>query len=128
MLNFTIHIGTPRTGTTVLQKSALPKCKHHLVFTKRAYKTSGVSIDNRRPYLIGANPEQLMDKLLGTDPKENPFDFFNSFIALPSIMASQKQSLTKSNKQYYTVLVSAMQKIRSTSIEEKKSILGTKTK
>ena len=123
MLNFTIHIGTPRTGTTVLQKSAFPKCKNHLVFMKKAYKTTGTSIDNKRPYLIGANPDKLMEKLSGIDPKDNPFDFFNSFIAMPSIMASQKQLLAKSSQQYDAILVSAVQKIRNTSIEEKKSIL-----
>ena len=35
-----LHIGTQRTGTTVLQKHAFHKIEKHLVFSKNAYESS----------------------------------------------------------------------------------------
>ena len=123
MSNFLIHIGMPRTGTTVLQKWAFPKCKNHLVFMKRAYALSGTSINKERPFLVGAKPNELLHRLTEADPKKNPTDFFNSFIATPSILASQEQSSREGAQLCSLILAKALEKISNAGSEAKKSIL-----
>ena len=41
MNNLIIHIGTPRTGTTVIQKHLLNKSRTHYVLSKNAHESSG---------------------------------------------------------------------------------------
>ncbi len=40
MSNITVHVGLPRTGTTVLQKHILPRSKSSLIISKRPYRSS----------------------------------------------------------------------------------------
>ena len=43
MSGFIIHIGAPRTCSTVLQKHLFPKAKTKLVFSKRPFHSSAIS-------------------------------------------------------------------------------------
>ncbi len=40
MIKFVIHVGLPRTGTTVIQKHALPLCRNNYVITKAPFQGS----------------------------------------------------------------------------------------
>ncbi len=123
MSRIVIHIGAPRTGTTVLQKNILPKCKHHLVFMKRAFSSSGKTVSQDKTFLIGAPPEELIESLSGTDPKNDPINFFNDFIATPAILGSRNQSLSRNNRLYSLILEKAILKVSKASTDTDKSIL-----
>ena len=123
MEQIVIHIGTPRTGTTVLQKNILPKCKHHLVLMKKAFSASGKIISKNKKFVIGAPPEELIESLSETDPKEDPINFFNNFIATPAMFGSRDQSFNGENKFYFDILKKAIVKVSKASKDTGKSIL-----
>lgn len=90
MKEMIIHIGTPRTGTTVLQKSLFPKAKSHHVFQKRPYSTTGDLI-NAEKGLIGGplNKCILQLRSLATPIKaEQTTEFLNKILFTPLIPSS----------------------------------------
>ena len=123
MSNFIIHIGTPRTGTTALQKNIFPKCKKHLALMKKAYSTTGKPINNEKTFIIGAQPEGLIDSLAKADPEDNAIQFFNDFIATPALGASGQQSRERCNQLHFLVLGEAIMKASKMCTGRRKSIL-----
>ena len=81
-MSFIIHIGTPRTGTTVLQKHLFPKSKNHFVVQKRAYKTTGSFMDKERG-MVGGNLGQCisqMQSLSAPLSDDQATDFLNNLL------------------------------------------------
>lgn len=111
MNSFVIHIGAPRTGTTVIQKSLLPKAKYHLVFQKQAYKPSGESLNIETPYVAESNSEKLAVQLNAINPIDDPIVYFNRFIVNPASGASHNPSVDDQRERYYPVLVEAIRKL-----------------
>ena len=48
MTQLVIHLGTPRTGITVLQKHLFSRAVSNIIYSKRAYKPSGRVTDKER--------------------------------------------------------------------------------
>lgn len=116
MTSIVIHIGLPRTGTTVLQKHMTSVLSNHIVIQKRPYQGSG-SLSNVKPWLVEGNPSELMEKLSFLRPiPENisTVDFFNSCIATPAIASSQDPALTSGWATYFPVLRKAFQLVLKT--------------
>ena len=111
MNTFIIHIGTPRTGTTVIQKSLLPSAKHHLVLQKEAYQQSGESLNTETPYIAESNSENLATQLNTINPIENPTTYFSRFIVNPAGGASHNSSIDDLRERYYPILVEAIRKL-----------------
>ena len=110
MKTFIIHIGTPRTGTNVIQKSLLPRAEHHLVLQKEAYKLSGESLNEKSPYVAESSYERLAIQLNASNPIENPTTFFNRFIVNPAAGASHNPLIDDLHKRYYPILLEAIRK------------------
>ena len=91
-----MYIGAPRTGTTALQKHLFPKAKHHNIFSKNAYSSSGTTINQARS-LGGANKKSIEQASKALE--ENSLsreEIFNSAIMNPVIHAGitrQKKSI-----------------------------------
>ena len=106
-----IHIGAPRTGTTVIQKSLLPRSKKYLIFQKKAYKMSGESHKEDTPYIIGADSADLLRQLKTIKPAQNPTVFFNRFIVIPAAGASNNTAINNNKKIFYPILEEAIRKL-----------------
>ena len=63
MKNITIHIGAPRTGTTVLQKHAFKKAQTTQVISKVAYQSSGLLSKINRQGELGSSIGSLRNQL-----------------------------------------------------------------
>ena len=125
---FVIHIGAPRTGTTVIQKSLLPRAKCHLLFQKQAYGPSGESINIETPYLAESNPEKLAAQLNVINPVDDPTAFFNRFIVNPASGASHNPSVDDQRQRYYPILVEAMRKLGKCGEKSSKTIVMSSEK
>ena len=128
MSAFIIHIGTPRTGTTVIQKSLLPRAKRYLVFQKEAYNLSGESLNTQEPYITEGNSEKLTIQLNTINPIENPTTYFNRFIINPSGAASHNPSIDDLQERYYPILVDAIRKLGKLGEKSKKNIVMSSEK
>jgi len=84
MTDLYIHIGTPRTGTTVLQKHLFPLIKNGIVFSKVAYKPSGNLINNSKTQ-ISADPKEMQKYLEECKIKSDfvPEEFVRNMILSP---------------------------------------------
>ena len=83
-MSIMIHIGLPRTGTTVLQKHLFPNCKNTFVVSKKAYASSGNIRDHRNP-LIGLTTKEelrLSLEMRGIE-KAQITDFYVKYILTP---------------------------------------------
>ena len=68
MANFYIHIGVPRTGTTVLQKYVLPRSVNSLLLSKRPYGTSGTAQEvNSKRNIDNYNLNELIKTQIGRE-------------------------------------------------------------
>ncbi|WP_226425080.1 hypothetical protein [Synechococcus sp. MU1617] len=116
-----IHIGAPRTGTTVIQKYLLPNSANYLVFQKEAYQASGTrKKGNPNPSAGGANPETLLNWLSTIDPRKEPTNFFNSLIINSAILSTGSQISTLGENPYFKILKESIKLIEEASNESGK--------
>lgn len=128
MSGFIIHIGTPRTGTTVIQKFLLPKSKKYLVFQKKAYEMSGTTLDPQTPYVIGANPKDLINALETINPLQNPTTFFNLFIVTTAAYSCHDPTTNNNKKRFYPILEESIHKLWESSKKIRQSIVMSSEK
>ena len=128
MNTFIIHIGAPRTGTTVIQKSLLPRAKCHLVFQKQAYKASGESLNTETPYVAQSNSEKLAVQLNAINPINDPTAYFNRFIVNPADGASHNPTVDDQRERYYPILVEAIRKLGKSGEKFNKTIMMSSEK
>jgi len=115
MKKIIIHIGAPRTGTTVLQRSLFCLAKNHLVFQKKPYKMSGER--------VGSSAKILLNELHNIDPEVNSTSFFNRFLIMPAQYASRNPDLNNAHEEYFVVLQAVARKLASLREKSQKSIL-----
>ncbi|WP_136987703.1 hypothetical protein [Synechococcus sp. UW69] len=85
-----LHIGTPRTGTTVIQKHLLPKCRRSFIVSKRAYSSSGNIRDNQKPLIGYTTKEEIRQSLQANKPEEiNSTKHFINNIMTPLVQISR---------------------------------------
>ena len=111
MSNIIIHIGAPRTGTTVIQKSLLPRSNNHLILQKDAYAMSGESLNNKTPYIVGTSSKDLLIQLKSINPLQEPTIFFNRFILTIAAYAAHSPAINDNKKIYYPILMKSLQKL-----------------
>ena len=63
MSTIILHIGTPRTGTTVLQKHLFPKSNQAFIVSKRAYESSGNLRNDKKPLMGYTTKEEMITSL-----------------------------------------------------------------
>lgn len=86
-MSFIIHIGTPRTGTTVLQKHLFPKSKNYFLIQKHAYAATGNLIDKEKG-IVGGDLRQCILQLQSLKvpvSADQATDFLNNLL-IPSII------------------------------------------
>lgn len=84
-MSFIIHIGTPRTGTTVLQQHLFPKSKNYFVVQKHAYATTGRLIDEKKA-IVGGDLRQCILQLQSLKVPisvDQTTDFLNNLLIPP---------------------------------------------
>ena len=84
-MTFIIHMGAPRTGTTVLQKHLFPKSKNYFVVQKLAYAPTGKIVDKEK-WIAGGNLRQCISKLQSLAVPLAPdqaTDFLNNLLIPP---------------------------------------------
>ena len=96
-MSFVIHIGTPRTGTTVLQKHLFPKSKNYFVIQKRAYTTTGRIIDKERGMGGGSIGQCIsqMQSLVVPLSDNQATDFLNNLLIPPLLTPSDPLKRSK---------------------------------
>lgn len=98
MPDIVVHIGAPRTGTTVLQKYIFPKLKEHQLIQKTAYNSTGNTTS--RGEIIG-NPEEVSRYIesLGEDlfKKDTHQILDNAIMPILSLNATLKSNKEKDN-------------------------------
>ena len=85
-----LHIGTPRTGTTVLQKHLFPKCKRAFIVSKKAYGSSGNTRYKQNPLIGFTTKEELSLLLQNSEPGQiNTEEYFIKNIITPLAQISR---------------------------------------
>ena len=86
-MSIIIHLGTPRTGTTVLQKHLFPKVKNHFLIQKNAYAATGKIIDKKKGTMGGDIPKCISDMQSLTTPisANQATEFLNNLL-LPTLL------------------------------------------
>ena len=69
-----IHIGAPRTGTTVIQKSLLKKAKKHIILTKKPFSSSSGGATRREQI---ASTRKLLDIQNPSEINNHNIELFN---------------------------------------------------
>ena len=85
-MSFVIHIGTPRTGTTVLQKHLFPKSKNYFLVQKNAYASTGRILDKGKG-IAGGSLGEILSQMQSLEVPLSPgqaTDFLNNLL-FPSI-------------------------------------------
>ena len=97
IVSFVIHIGTPRTGTTVLQKYLFPKSKNYFVVQKRAYATTGQIVDAERGMGGGSIGQCIsqMQSLVVPLSDNQATDFLNNLLIPPLLTPSDPLKRSK---------------------------------
>ena len=116
MVSIVLHIGLPRTGTTVIQKYMTSALSQHLVIQKNPFHGSG-NASVEKPWLVQAGPSELLERLSLLSPiPENisSVGFFNSCIASPAIGASQDPAVTSGRATYFPILCKAFELVSKT--------------
>ena len=124
-MSFVIHIGTPRTGTTVLQKHLFPKTENYFLVQKRAYASTGNLIDKEKG-VSGGNLRQCILQLQSLKAPilvEQTTDFLNNLL-IPSIVIPSdpvyRLSIQDMQRRAQSLCV---QRLMQTSVSLSKSIL-----
>ena len=88
-----VHIGAPRTGTTVLQKNLFPNACKNIIYSKRAYGSSA-RITNKKiqPYQEPIKYETLLKSCRNDIKNISPSTFTTELLVEPSVMASNTLS------------------------------------
>ena len=81
-MQFILHAGAPRTGTTVIQKHISRKCKNTLVLQKKAYGAASIQVTENNYIEIR---KDLSNSLKSIDPRSEPDRFANNFFLVPLI-------------------------------------------
>ena len=124
MSRIIVHIGAPRTGTTVLQKSLFPLACRNIIYSKRAYASS-VLITNRDNSTFVENQQKYSNLLKSCrDNIDNisPSTFTTELLVEPSIMASNPLS-RGNDERLFSSICEAVGILQSHLSKTKKSIL-----
>ena len=84
-MSFIVHIGTPRTGTTVLQQHLFPKSKNYFVVQKHAYAATGRLLDEKKA-IAGGDLRQCILQLQSLKVPisvDQTTDFLNNLLIPP---------------------------------------------
>ena len=76
-----IHIGAPRTGTTVLQKHLFPKSSIASIISKRAFDSSLLASNPLTPGQASFELADLRTILINTDPYKDPLLYLRAIMA-----------------------------------------------
>lgn len=119
-----IHIGAPRTGTTVLQKSLFPLAHKNIIYSKRAYASSG-RITNQEKSTT-SHDQQKYDELIKSAINNindvPPSTFATQLLIEPCTLASY--TVSDQNKiGILNTIHKAIEILRNLSNKENKPIL-----
>ena len=122
MSKIVIHIGAPRTGTTVIQKYATNKLINHICLQKQPQKGSGALGENG---IAKSKPENV--KKIINEAKTNPqtiiaHEFWNHCIVNAAYYCSQNPKITKGRETYFPFLCQAFEIIKKHSEAARKNI------
>ena len=117
-----IHPGAPRTGTTVLQKHLFPKAKKTIIYSKRAYKSSGKTTDKEKAISKDniAESKKLIKLAETSIDSVSPEVFATEIIIKNSLMASNNERRGKEN---FALLCKAMKILGKLSEEKQQNVL-----
>ena len=118
-----VHIGAPRTGTTVLQKNLFPNACKNIIYSKRAYASSA-RITNKKNSTFTKNQykyETLLKSCRNDINNISPSTFTTELLVEPSVMASNTLS-RENDKSVFNSICEAVRILQS-SWGGKKSIL-----
>ncbi len=124
MATFIIHIGTPRTATTTLQKHIFPKCKNKLLFSKVPFGSSAVLINKGQS--IGKSDSESALKYVQSLNNKKEFDHyqFAKEILFPGASClAHNPLLSKMPKEWNPIMKTAIKFLSEISKREKKDIL-----
>ena len=80
MTQIIIHIGAPRTGTTVLQKHLFPQAKGVHIVSKKAYEASHLVGNKSKPGIAFSNAQDLRQILINADPNKDKLLYFRAMM------------------------------------------------
>lgn len=120
-----IHIGSPRTATTTLQKHVFPKLINTHLYSKSAYDTSG--IPSRKSSAIAdkstnQNLDSIKEDYLQIANNYDRTEFLRRFVIGPSLYSSQEDTQTKTQGEQRKILSNAMRLLCSS---EKNSLISS---
>ena len=119
-----VHIGAPRTGTTVLQKNLFPNACKNIIYSKRAYASSA-RITNKKNSTFTKNQykyETLLKSCRNDINNISPSTFTTELLVEPSVMASNTLS-GENDKSVFNSICEAIGILQSHLSKTKKSIL-----
>ncbi len=123
MENFILHIGTPRTGTTTLQKCLFPKCLNNIILSKTPYHSSGISVDKKKGVIAGdiESINTYLDNVISTNEFDN-YDFADTLIFIPFVALACNPIDSQLPKKYLPVAIRTIKYLHRLSITSRKKI------